>query len=240
MGILLGLFGGGGGILTVPILTGLFGLSATSATGNSLFIVGVTSLVGATSGVVRGQTQMKAATLLALPSMAGAVLARKAIIPNLPAQVFWWTKDQLILAGFGILMLLVGFKMLWKPSSPSSQGPKTGKVLTLGFGIGLISGTLGAGGGFLILPVLTLLMDLPMEQAIPTSLLVIALQSIAGFASELSGSIPWSFLLAVTSAALVGLTVGIASRHVVPVRALRVAFAYLVISVGALMIFRLT
>ncbi len=240
MGFVLGLLGGGGGILTVPILVGFFGLTATAATGSSLFIVGITSIVGAAQGFFKKQIVISSALLLAIPSMIGALTARKFLVPSIPSQILGLSKDQVLLAAFSFLMILIGFKMLAKKKEGSETQPNPMLVVVYGFGIGLLSGTLGAGGGFLILPVLTLLLSIDLEKAIPTSLTVISIQSLGGFAGELGKPINWNLLLTIAGIALIGLVAGLLLREKAPRKTLQLAFAYLVFAVAIWMILKIS
>ena len=239
MGFVLGLLGGGGGILTVPILVGFFGLTATQATGSSLFVVGLTGLFGSIQGLIKKQVEISSALLLAIPSMIGAIIARKYLVPGIPSDIFGLTKDQVLLTAFAILMIVVGIKMLKKKVNGPEPKHNPALVIACGLAIGLLSGTLGAGGGFLILPVLTLLLSIDLEKAIPTSLTVICIQSLGGFfIGELGKPIQWSLLLGVAAVALIGLVIGFLLREKSPKKTLQIAFAYLVFVIAAWMIFR--
>ena len=240
MGFVLGLLGGGGGILTVPILVGFFGLTATQATGSSLFVVGLTSSIGAIQGLLKKQTEVAPALLLAIPSMIGAILSRKVIVPAIPGHIFGLAKDQVLLGAFAILMIVVGVKMLAKKKEVPEPKNNPALVVVLGLGIGLLSGTLGAGGGFLILPVLTLFLSVAMERAIPTSLMVISIQSLGGFTGELGRPITWNLLLSVAGVALIGLVIGLALREKAPRKTLQLAFAYMVFAVAIWMILKIS
>ena len=237
MGFVLGLLGGGGGILTVPILVGFFGLAATEATGSSLFVVGLTAVVGSIQGFIKKQVEIPPALLIAIPSMLGAIAARKFLVPNIPAHIFGLTKDQVLLTSFSILMVIVGIKMLMKRAEGPEPKHNPALVIAFGLAIGLLSGTLGAGGGFLILPVLTLLLGIELEKAIPTSLTVISIQSLGGFfIGELGKPIQWNLLLGIAGVALLGLGVGLTLRDKAPRKTLQTAFAYLVFAVAVYMI----
>jgi uncharacterized membrane protein YfcA len=236
MGWILGVVGGGGGILTVPILVGLFGQSATTASGSSLFVVGVASSVGAVQGLVRKESEWQTALQLAIPSMIGALSARLWVVPNLPALILGQPKDKWFLLVFAAMMIVIGVRML-RPTMPESQDDTPPlKVAGLGLAIGLVSGVLGAGGGFLILPVLVALLKVPVGRAVPTSLLVISLQSLVGFAGELSRPVDWRLLGSITGVAILGLVVGLLVRQSIPKRALTVGFACLVFGVAGWMV----
>lgn len=235
MGLVLGLLGGGGGILTVPILVGFFGLSATAATGGSLFVVGLTGAVGATQGILKKQAEIAPAIMLAIPSMFGAVLARSVLVPAIPDRMIGLSKDQILLGAFAILMFVVGVSMLVPKNDKGEANRSWIAIAGLGFLIGILSGTLGAGGGFLILPVLTLLLKVEMEKAIPTSLLVICVQSLGGFLGEIGKPVDWSLLTSVAGVALIGMLFGLLLRKHAPRKTLQLAFAYLVFAVAVWM-----
>lgn len=258
MGLVLGAIGGGGGILTVPILVGLFGMAATQATGSSLFVVGAASAAGAAVGIARRESDVKSALALAAPSAVGAFTARAFVVPQIPTVVLGISRDKLLLWAFAILMVVVGVKMLQgavsagapdkkaegagpqEDAAASKQAPPAGPsawaVAGIGLAIGLVSGVLGAGGGFLIVPALTLLLGIDLKRAIPTSLLVIAVQSLIGFAGELGRPIPWAILITTVCVALAGLAAGLAVREKAPKKALQAAFAVLVFAVAAWMV----
>lgn len=236
MGLVLGALGGGGGILTVPILVGLFGMSATEATGSSLLVVGLASSLGAIQGLIAKKVDWEAAMLIAVPSTIGALAARMLVVPNIPSLVFGIAKDDLLLGTFAAVMVVVGIKMLRPTGTERDVEPKRGKTIVIGLLIGLVSGILGAGGGFLILPALTLLLGVDLAMAIPTSLLVISLQSLGGFVGELGKTIQWGILGGVVVVAMTGLVAGLLVRNSVPKKALQVSFAILVFVVAAWMI----
>lgn len=227
MGLVLGTLGGGGGILTVPILVGLFGMSATEATGSSLLVVGLASSVGAVQGQLAKKIDWQAGLLIAIPSMIGALGARMLLIPNIPPAVFGIDKNDLLLGIFAAVMVVIGIKML-RPLTDSpfvERGRAT--IAAVGFLIGIMSGTLGAGGGFLILPALTLLLGVDLRKAVPTSLLVISLQSLVGFLGELGRPVQWSLLGEIVAVAMSGLVLGLLVRERVPKKALQISFAIL-------------
>ena len=240
MGFVLGSLGGGGGILTVPILVGFFAMTATEATGGSLLVVGLTSLIGAIEGFAKRSIEVSSAFLIAIPATIGAFTSRKFIVPFIPDTVLGVPRDDLLLGLFAVVMVYVGAKML-KPTVPRvGKEPHRLATIAVGFGIGVVSGTLGAGGGFLILPALTLLLDVELKRAIPTSLLVISIQSLGGFTGEIGKPIQYGLLASVAAVALVGLGVGLLVRQRVPKRGLQIGFSVLVFAVAAWMILKIT
>ncbi|MBV6459181.1 MAG: hypothetical protein HONBIEJF_02324 [Fimbriimonadaceae bacterium] len=235
MGVVLGLLGGGGGILTVPILVGLFGMTPIQATGMSLAVVGMVSLAGAAQGVVRGEADLRAALALAVPAMAGAFVARAVLVPLIPEQVGRFKGEDLLLPVFAVILVVVGIRMLTdvREARPARKGALY--IGLVGFSIGLLSGCLGAGGGFLIVPALTLAVGLDIRRAIPTSLVVIALQSLAGFAAELQRELDWMLLALIIAVAMLGMVVGVLLRQRVDQARLRTAFATLLFLVATWM-----
>lgn len=240
MGIVLGLIGGGGGILTVPILTGLFGFGVVEATGSSLFIVGVASFFGAAPAALKKEIDFARAFPLAAASVVGGFASRRFVVPAIPDLVGGVSKSTLLMSFFAMLMLVVAFRMLKEPGASASKRETGTKQLFVavmaGLAIGLLAGTLGAGGGFLILPTLVLVLGFDMKAAVPTSLMIIALQSLAGFMGEIGNPIRWQILLAMAGVALVGMIVGGLLRNHVPSAYLRKGFAGIVIMVAAVTI----
>lgn len=239
MGLVLGMLGGGGGILTVPILVGFFGMEAKEATGASLLVVGTVSLVGAIQGIVKGTADLKSGILLAIPASVGALLARAVLVPNIPGVVFGVDSDRVLLGAFALLMLTVATRMIIPQPEAEPKERGLALVVAVGFVVGLLSGTLGAGGGFLILPALTLLLGVEMKRAVATSLVVITIQSLIGFTGELTRPQPWGLLGSVILVALLGLVAGLLVRERVPRRTLQIGFAVLVTSVAVWMLLKI-
>jgi hypothetical protein len=235
VGVSLGLLGGGGSILTVPILVYVAGLEAKEAIAASLFVVGVTSAFGAVSHARAGRVRWRTGLLFGAAGMAGAYAGGRA------GQ---YVPGSWLLAGFAVMMLATGVAMLRgrQPTDPAVD-PAARRdvpvlhVLAEGIVVGLVTGLVGAGGGFLVVPALVLLGGLPMATAVGTSLVVIALKSAAGFAGYLhTVSVDWSLLLAVTAAAVVGGVLG--GRLVGRIRpeVLRRAFGWFVLAMAAVLL----
>lgn len=222
IGLSLGLIGGGGSIMTVPVLVYLFGISPILATSYSLFIVGSTSLVGAFNNYRKGFVNIKTALLFGMTSITTVFLTRKFIIPAIPRQIFTLgsftlTQNMFTMVLFAILMLIASLAMMRSGNKPLEKGQAAGenrqinlpKLLLFGIAIGLATGILGAGGGFLLIPTLVLLVGLPMKEAIGTSLLIIALNSLIGFTGDLGHfAMNWFFLAKITSIAIAGIFAG--------------------------------
>lgn len=193
VGILLGLLGGGGSILTVPLLVYLFGMSATMGTGASLLVVGLSAAVAAVSAWKVGEFEWSATWPFVLGSVPSVFAVRQWVIPAIPIdllQIGEWnlTRDRLLLLLFGALMLLIGSRMLKKSGSSAHEesSRKAGLLLLIGIGTGFLAGMVGAGGGFIIVPALIFGAGLPMKRAVGTSLGIIAIQSMAGFVGAIS------------------------------------------------------
>lgn len=245
IGISLGLIGGGGSILTVPVLVYLFGVKATDATAFSLFIVGTTAAFGAMEQARRGNVDVKVALSFAIPSVAGVYLMRRILVPSLPETLFTVggtevTRDQAVLVLFGALMLAASFAMIRKGKDVSEVEGKSNPVRLAiqGFVTGLITGAVGAGGGFLIVPALVLVAKVPIKRAVGTSLMVIAINSLLGFTGDLQSgrAIAWSLVLSVAGLAVAGSFLGAYLGKFVPGAKLKPAFGYFVLVMGLFLI----
>ncbi|MEB0260722.1 sulfite exporter TauE/SafE family protein [Mucilaginibacter sp. 10I4] len=219
IGISLGLIGGGGSILTVPVLVFLFGISPILSTSYSLFIVGTTSLVGAFNNYRKGFVSVKTALLFGLSSITTVFLTRKFIIPAIPKHIvyigsFDLTENILTMLLFAVLMVAAAMAMIRssrkeEPAVVENKKIDLVKLLIYGVAIGLATGLLGAGGGFLLIPTLVLLVGLPMKQAVGTSLMIIALNSLIGFTGDLGHfHMDWTFLFKITAIAVIGIFAG--------------------------------
>ncbi len=235
MGMVLGIMGGGGAILTVPILTYLFGIEAVRATGYSLFIVGLTSLIGAVQPIRSGKVNLKTALTFAIPSMLMVFIMRKFFLPLLPnvlLQVgeFALTKNFAVMMLFAFVMLFSAIAMIRPRKIEAGSGESHPIRLALqGLLVGIIAGAVGAGGGFLIIPALVLLAGLDMKEAVGTSLLIIAIQSLIGFSGELSHEIDWRFLFLFSAIAIGGILLGGTLASKIPSQHLKPAFGWFVL-----------
>lgn len=243
IGISLGLIGGGGSILTVPVMVYLFGVNPLLATSYSLFIVGSTSMVGAYKNFKNGLINVNTAMLFGASSIITVFITRKFIITAIPEHLFVIGKLE-VTAGimtmilFAILMLLAAIAMIRKQKAKSipTQPVQLNlfKLLVYGVGIGLATGILGAGGGFLLIPALVLLVGLPMKEAVGTSLLIIALNSLIGFAVDLGHfNIDWIFLLKVTLIAMAGMLIGVQMSRHIDHKKLKTGFGWFVLLMGS-------
>lgn len=244
MGITLGLMGGGGSILTVPILVYLFGIAPIAATGYSLFIVGLTALIGSALAIRRREVSFTTALAFVIPSLLGVHFSRAWLLPRLPDVLFSFgdivfTKEILIMGVFAGFMVLASLSMLGP--RPSGGNPKALTAMhwlliaTLGLCIGMIAGFVGAGGGFLILPALIMVVGLSMRIAIGTSLLIIAFQSLLGFSGDLvrGADVDWSLLLMIATMAGLGIIIGSVIARKMNENTLKTAFGWFVLAMGS-------
>jgi uncharacterized membrane protein YfcA len=250
MGLSLGLIGGGGSILTVPILVYLFSVDAVLATAYSLFIVGLTALIGSFSHMRLGNIHWLTALVFGIPSIAAVFLTRAYLIPALPDPLFHLgdtavSRSLGMLIFFALLMVAAAYSMIRKQkkaADTASGEVKFNYPLILGEGavVGTITGLVGAGGGFLIIPALVLLAKLPMKQAVGTSLIIIAAKSLIGFTGDLKGNevIDWNFLLLFSAIAIVGIIVGSILSKRIPNEKLKPAFGWFVLVMGLYIITR--
>jgi uncharacterized membrane protein YfcA len=228
IGLSLGVLGGGGSILTVPILVYVAGLDAKEAIATSLFVVGVTSAAGAVSHARAGRVRWRTGLLFGFAGMAGAFTGG-VLGGYLPSTV--------LLVGFALMMVATSVAMIRgrrAPGHPAHTELPVFRVLLDGLVVGLVTGLVGAGGGFLVVPALALLGGLPMPIAVGTSLVVITMKSFAGLAGYLSTvDLEWGLTLAVTAAAVLGSVLGGRLAGKVPEVALRKAFGWFVLVMGA-------
>lgn len=242
IGLSLGLLGGGGSILTVPIFVYVLGFAAKPAIAMSLPVVGTTSLVGAIGHWRAGNVQLKVALIFGGVAMATSYLG---------ARLAVFVSGTLQLTLLAIVMLVAAAAMLRSSfSTPIGTGATGGPdeahgrmsvalAMAAGAGVGLLTGLVGIGGGFLVVPALVVLGGLPMRQAIGTSLVVIAMNSFAGFLGYMSQvTMPWGFVALFTAVAIAGILAGTWLVRYVSPRALKRAFALFLLLIGALMLYR--
>jgi uncharacterized membrane protein YfcA len=243
MGLSLGLIGGGGSILTVPILVYLFGVDPVTSTAYSLFVVGLTSLVGSFSHLKNGNVHLKTAAIFGIPSIITVYSVRKFVVPAIPDTLFSidsfsLTKPLFVMVLFAVLMLLASVSMIRdaKKSEKEEGQIKYNYPLIFAEGIlvGGVTGLVGAGGGFLIIPALVLLAGLPMKQAVGTSLLIIAMKSLIGFTGDLGSDllIDYKFMMIFSAFAIVGIVSGAYLSKFIPGKKLKPAFGWFVLVMG--------
>lgn len=240
IGISLGLIGGGGSILTVPVLVYLFSVDPVLATAYSLFIVGSTSLVGSISYFKKGLINIRTAIIFGIPSVISVFLVRTYVLPAIPETIFYkgeftLTKSILLMILFAILMVVASMSMVRKDYKADSQhhSHKYSVILLQGILVGGITGIVGAGGGFLIIPVLVNILRLPMKTAVGTSLVIIALNSLLGFLFSLSSiTVQWSLMLSITFIAVAGILIGSYLSNGIDGKKLKPAFGWFVLIMG--------
>ena len=251
IGISLGMIGSGGSILTVPVLVYLMHVNPLLATTCSLFIVGATSLVGGIRAYARGLVDFKSVTEFGIPSIFSIFITRHYLLPAIPHHLFnvgniEVTKEMLLMIVFGLLMLPASVSMIKKDdqkltTTNTSQGRNNNALLlvVLGIFIGFITGMLGAGGGFLIIPTLVLLLRLPMKTAVGTSLLIIAINSLFGFLFSLKQfEFDWMLILSFTALAIAGLVIGSKISEKIPADALKKGFGWFILVMAAYIIIK--
>lgn len=243
MGITLGLMGGGGSILTVPILVYLLALAPTVATSYSLFIVGITALIGSLIYLRKGEVAFQTAFAFAVPSVVGVNVSRGVLLPRIPEVIakfgdFSMTKEILIMVTFALLMVAAAHSMIRKRTNrnpiQANRHQQIPMIGVAGFIVGLTAGFVGAGGGFLIIPALVFMAGLSMRVAVGTSLFIIAFQSLLGFAGDFSRglSIDWSLIGSVTGFAVAGILAGTAIAYRVQEQKIKSAFGWFVLMMG--------
>ncbi len=239
IGVSLGLIGGGGSILTIPILVYLFKINPENATSYSLFIVGTTSLLGTYKHYKLGNLKLKPALYFGIPSVISLLITRKFILPSLPSKILEFgeltiTKNILIMIFFSVLMIFASFSMIRNQSEATHKEINLSKLIILGLIIGLVTGFLGAGGGFLIIPALVLFGNLSMKQAVGTSLFIIFINSTLGFLGDVLNGviINYTFLISITLIACVGILIGTKLSKKIDGKKLKPLFGWFVLIMG--------
>lgn len=253
IGVSLGVIGGGGSILTVPVLVYLFGTDPVSATAYSLFIVGAASVFGSVSYFRLGLVNIKTAVVFGIPSIAAVYSTRAFIVPVIPEEIFTigdfvLTKGAMLMVLFAVLMIAASYSMIKKRGAKAGdavpEGPQKFNyplILIEGLVVGMLTGLVGVGGGFLIIPALVILSKLPMKEAVGTSLVIIAAKSLLGFTGELGhGNIEWGFILLVTLFAIGGIFVGMVISKRVNGEKLKPAFGWFVLVMGVYILLKET
>jgi uncharacterized membrane protein YfcA len=252
IGISLGLIGGGGSILTVPVLVYLFHIEPVVATAYSLFVVGLTSSVGAFSYFKQGLVKVKMALVFGIPSIFSVFLTRQYLVPAIPDEIFSvgnfvLTKGIFLMALFAVLMILASYKMIVSKKATTTSSSvnlslttdeKTNfnypMVIIQGLIVGLITGLVGAGGGFIIIPALVFLLGLEMKEAIGTSLTIITLNSFFGFlVSQNQMQTDWKLLLILSTMSILGIFVGMALSKRIDGAKLKPLFGWFVLIMGS-------
>lgn len=245
IGLILGLTGGGGSILTVPILVYLMGLTPVTAAAYSLFIVGTTSTFGAIKNYRNQLVDIKNGFIFAIPSFIAVYLTRKYIVPEIPDIILGTpiliTKNTFLMLFFAVIMIFGALSVL-KKKKPITTIDEKRNFITIGiqtFIIGIIIGLVGAGGGFLIIPSLILFANLPMKKAVGTSLFIIAMNSLVGFLGDVQNlEIDWVFLLSFSAISVVGIFIGMYLTKYTNENQLKKIFAYFVLLMAAIILLK--
>ncbi len=245
IGLSLGLLGSGGSILTVPVLVYLFLLDAVEATFYSLFIVGFTAAIGSVSYLKNNLVSLKLLVIFGLPSLVSVFFTRAFIVPAIPNHLFFTnnvsiTKNLLFLILFALLMIVASVSMI-KKNKPTicSETKNTNHILLIieGLLLGLITGLVGAGGGFLIIPALVMLSKTSIKEAIGTSLVIVTLNSLIGFLSNgnLTG-VNWTLVTSIICFASIGVFIGMYLSKKIDASKLKPLFGWFVLTMGVYII----
>ncbi len=249
IGLSLGLIGGGGSILTVPALLYLFGMDERMATAYSLFIVGLAALVGGIQKTRQGLSDLTTAAIFGAPAIAAVFFTRYIIVPAIPDVIFSiggfdFTRRILMMGLFSVLMIIASIGMIIGRKDIEISGTRTYNyplILLEGIVVGILTGLVGAGGGFLIIPALVMLSKLPMKMAVGTSLLIIAVKSLIGFLGDvLKYDIDWTFLMIFGGLAVVGIFIGNILSHKIHGDHLKKGFGWFVLVMGIYILIRET
>lgn len=250
IGISLGLFGAGGTILTLPILVFLFEVNPFLATSYSLFIVAVTSLAGSISYHKNNLVDFKIGFTFALPSIISVLITRRFILPVIPEVPFTlesisFTRDMLILLFFSLLMIGAAYSIIKKNAGTQKIEINSGKnikIILNGLFVGVVTGSVGAGGGFLIIPALVVIIGLPIKKAIGTSLLIITINSVTGFIIDFTGTqvIDYFLILKISFFAMSGTILGRMISNKIPADKLKPVFGFFILTIALYIIFKET
>jgi uncharacterized membrane protein YfcA len=254
IGISLGLIGGGGSILTVPVLVYLFGIGAEMSTAYSLFIVGSTALVGGIRNATLGNVNYKTAVVFTIPAFISVYATRAYLVPAIPNEImtigaYVLTKDIAIMVFFALVMLAASVSMIRDKRKEEQRDEDAVPVFNVpaivieGAVVGVLTGIVGAGGGFLIIPALVLFAKLPMKKAVGTSLLIIAAKSLIGFVGDVQrfgDQLDWTLLLSVTAIAVFGIFIGIYLNKFINGEKLKKGFGWFVLLMAVYIIGKTT
>ena len=240
IGIILSLIGSGGSILTIPVLVYIFTIEPILATTYSLFIVGITAFFGAIKNIKKSNIDFKIGIIFTLPSLLSIYFTRRFILSSLPEKInitnnFYYKIDELILIFLAFIMVLAAVSMITNRNNNIIKKEINYFIIVIeGLVIGLVTGLVGAGGGFLIIPMLVLFGGLSMKKAIGTSLMIISLKSLIGIIGDfqLSLNIDWPFLLSFSCFSLFGMFIGLYISRFMSGEKLKKIFGYFILSIA--------
>ncbi|GAA4817920.1 sulfite exporter TauE/SafE family protein [Litoribaculum gwangyangense] len=246
VGLVLGLIGGGGSILTVPLLVYLLGYNPVVATAYSLFVVGTSSLVGTYQKYKKGLVDFKTGLAFSFPSFMAVYFSRRYLVPGIPDTLFSFgeyrlTKEMGIMIFFAIIMLLASISMIKKGKEEVLNKIKQPyyKTFIQALIIGSITGIIGAGGGFLYVPALVIWAHIPMKKAVGTSLIIVTINSLIGFMGDLQTlEIDWLFLLLFTAISILGIVIGVFLSKFISGNKLKKSFGYFVLLMAVYIIYK--
>lgn len=246
VGLVLGLIGGGGSILTVPLLVYLLGYNPVVATAYSLFVVGTSSMVGTYQKYKKGLVDFKTGLAFSFPSFVAVYLSRRYLVPEIPNTLFHirsfsLTKEMGIMIFFAIIMIIASYSMI-KNKREQANNQKSQpyyKTFYQGLIIGTITGIIGAGGGFLYVPALVLWANIPMKKAVGTSLIIVTINSLIGFMGDVQTlDIEWYFLLTFTAISILGIVLGVFLSKFISGKKLKKSFGYFILIMATYIIYK--
>ena len=244
VGISLGLIGSGGSILTVPILVYILAINPVVATAYSLFVVGSTALVGGIQNAIQKKVDFKTVVIFGIPSIIAVYITRAFILPIIPQEIaqigdIRITKDIFLMLLFAIVMIMASISMIKQKKNSAETKEQLitynyPMILLEGTLVGILTGLVGAGGGFLIIPALVILAKMPMRLAVGTSLFIIAIKSLLGFLGDIKTGldVDWNFLILFTTFSVIGIFIGTFLSKKIPNEKLKVAFGWFVLVMG--------
>lgn len=248
MGLVLGLIGGGGSILTVPIMVYFLDVNPILATAYSLFIVGITAFVGAVRNFQNQLVDFKTGIIFAIPAFIGVYIARAYFIEMIPDEIIILSavlqKGTAIMIFFSLIMLLASYFMIRENNNEIKSSTLNYSKLILsmeGLVVGILTGIVGAGGGFLIIPALVLFAKLPMKKAVATSLMIIAIKSLFGFIGDLGNVnliFDWPLLILFTILSVIGIYFGIYLTKFIEGKSLKKGFGWFVLVMAFVILFK--
>ncbi len=246
VGLVLGLIGGGGSILTVPLLVYLLGYNPVIATAYSLFVVGTSSMVGTYQKYKEGLVDFKTGLAFSFPSFVAVYLSRRYLVPSIPDTLYSFndytlSKEMSIMVFFAIIMLLASFSMIKREKNTNnvSKSQPYYKTFIQGLIIGTITGLIGAGGGFLYVPALVVWANIPMKKAVGTSLIIVTINSLIGFIGDIQTlEIEWIFLLSFTLISVIGIIIGVFISKFISGKKLKKSFGFFVLIMAIYIIYK--